>query len=277
MKPPDCGHALARGGPHASRTRRTAHLPRTTRALALGTVLFASTALAFVLPAPSILRRLVETRDALQLFTLRVDGALSLFGTAARDAAPVLGVAADRAELQSDAAVLMKLPGRCRAQTTPLEGKPSVAVNASGKKRQEGGAIPAVDVMLDQVCAILAVRSSSDAEAKALIERHLGTLGINVGAPTSLARFGGEVAYVIGAAAPDAPQFWVYKDSFLPARVRFKGADGVSWDVRFLDYTSPVTGEWFPRTIEVGRDQELALRFTALKSDVRSKLDDKLF
>jgi len=234
-------------------------------------------ALAYVLPAGAILRRLVAHREELALSTLRVDGSASFFGAAAKEAGAALGAPADRSELQMDSSILMKLPGRCRLELAPLEGSKGAAVVARGKLRQEGNPIPAVNVALSQLCPLLGVRSLAEGEGVAELERHLRAAGVEIGAETSLARFGGEVAYAIGANKPGAPQLWVYKDSFLPARVRFTDEQGVAWDVRFLDYSSPATGEWFPRTVEVGRGQELVLRFTALKGDVRAKLDDKLF
>ncbi|MHB8879631.1 MAG: hypothetical protein ACYC8T_38570, partial [Myxococcaceae bacterium] len=69
----------------------------------------------------------------------------------------------------------------------------------------------------------------------------------------------------------------VYKDSFLPARLRFTEADGVSWDVRFVDYASPATGEWFPRVVEVDRGGAPWLKFTGLTADAKAKLEDRLF
>ena len=183
-------------------------------------------ALAYVLPAGAILRRLVAHREELALSTLRVDGSASFFGTAAKEAGAALGAPADRSELQMDSAVLMKLPGRCRLELAPLEGSKGAAVVARGRPRQEGNPIPAVNVALSQICPLLGVRSLAEGEGLAELERHLRAVGVEIGAGTSLARFGGEVAYVIGANTPGAPQLWVYKDNFLPARVRFADERG---------------------------------------------------
>ena len=59
--------------------------------------------------------------------------------------------------------------------------------------------------------------------------------------------------------------------------MRWKTRLGVAWDVRFIDYTSPATGEWMPRSIEVWSEGQRVLRFTAIKSDSRATLADKLF
>jgi hypothetical protein len=122
------------------------------------------------------------------------------------------------------------------------------------------------------------VRASSDRdlEVRDAVEQHLQSLGIAT-RTTSLARFGGEVAYVLGELEEGKPQFWVYKDGFRPARVRWKEKTGPAWDVRFIDYVSPVTGEWMPRSLEVWRDGQRVVRFTANKADTRTALPDKLF
>jgi hypothetical protein len=108
------------------------------------------------------------------------------------------------------------------------------------------------------------------------LERHLGTLKIEL-KKTSLGRFGGQVAYVLGEDGESKPQLWVYKDSFLPARVKFLDGAGQLWDLKLLDYSSPATGEWFPRTVELFRGEEPVFKFTALKADGKAKIDDKLF
>ena len=43
----------------------------------------------------------------------------------------------------------------------------------------------------------------------------------------------------------------LYKDRMEPARVRFAGDTKTQGDVRFLDYTSQATGDFFPRTFKV--------------------------
>ena len=90
-----------------------------------------------------------------------------------------------------------------------------------------------------------------------------------------LARFGGHVAYVVGGAKDTDPQFWVFKDSWLPARIRWTEG-GTRWDVRFVDYNSPA-GDWFPRAVEVSRDGERQVRFTTLSADPRASVPDRLF
>jgi hypothetical protein len=241
----------------------------------LAAVLFAGTASAFILPASSILRRMCEARDELPISSLRLDGTLTFANDGARDASAALG-SSGRSELQADALLFVKMPGRCRLEASAPEGGRSIAVWSHGKERTEGTRVDELVAVLGQVCPLLAVRSSSEAETRAAVERHLRSLKIDP-RPTSLGRLGGQIAYVLGTATEGQPQFWVYKDVFLPARVRWIDGERRSWDVRFLDYGSPISGQLFPRVVELYRDGELLLRFTGLKSDSRTTLPDRLF
>jgi len=247
------------------------------RAAVAAACLASTAALAFVMPSFSILRHMTNARDDLSLFSVRIDGLASFHGTAVREAGAALGIPSDRPEILTDASFSLKLPGRCRLDFIPLEGNRAAAVDSNGKKRTEGGAVAVGQAALGPVCALLAVRSSSDNEARAAVERYLEQSKVDRSGKTWLARFGGDVAYVIGPRDDTRAQFWVFKDTFLPARMRWSDEQGVSWDVRFYDYTSPATGEWFPRLLEVHRGGELVLRFTSLKADTKSTLADKLF
>jgi hypothetical protein len=244
--------------------------------LGLAVLALSGWAAAYVMPAWSILKHMTNRREEMSLFLLRVDGSATFSGAAVKEAGPALGLSTDRSDLQVDATVYLKLPSRCRIELSSTEGGKQLAeVYASGKKRLEGTELTAVSVAMQEVCALLAERSSSESEAHGAVDRHLRTLGVKEES-TSLSRFGSQVAFVLGDTAEDQPQVWIYKDSFQPARVRFTDAQG-AWDVRMLDYTSPATGEWFPRTLEVYRGGELQLRFTALKGDSRSSIPEKLF
>jgi hypothetical protein len=246
------------------------------RAILLFGVLVSLGAGAYVLPGGSILRRMVDAREELQLSSLKADGSLHFYGPGVKEAGAALGLPADRPELEMDASLSLKLPGRCRFEVKTLEGNTVAAVNSLGRKRNEGTEVPALSEAVRQVCALLAVRAESASEGREVVERHLRALGIEP-RTTSLARFDGEVVYVLGEREEGSPQFWVYKDGFRPARLRYADAQGTAWDVRFLDYTSPATGEWLPRTLEVWRGGQRVLRFTALQADPRAKLADTLF
>jgi hypothetical protein len=246
------------------------------RLLALAGVLTALSAGAYVLPGGSILRRMTGAQDDAQPATARVEGSYVFFGPAVKEAGAALNLPTERSELVVDGAILLKAPGRCRFELSVPEGNKLAVVQVGARRRVEGTELLALSAAISQVCPLLAVRSNSDTEARDAVEQHLQSLGIAT-RTTSLARFGGEVAYVLGEPEEGKPQFWVYKDAFRPARVRWKEKSGISWDVRFIDYASPATGEWMPRSIEVWREGLRTLRFTAIKSDTRAALPDKLF
>ncbi len=247
------------------------HRKLVARASGLAVLLAASAALAYVLPTVSILRRMVEKRDDLRLSSLEVKGTLNLLPPYAGEAGEALSVPGDR-EIQATAAIQLKLPGRCRLEATVPEGGRSVSVDSQGKRRSEGGSLVAASQALSQVCPLLAFRSS---DARGDVERHLRKLGVDMKV-TGLGRFDGKIVYVIGAKRPDAPQLWIYKESFQPARVLYTDA-GTRWDVRFRNFGSPVTGDEFPRIVEVARGEELLMRFTAIETNTRAPLADALF
>lgn len=247
------------------------------RTAALLAVLVSFAAGAYVLPGGSILRRMVAERDELKLSSLRVEGSLSFSGPAVKEAGAAMGTPTDRPEVQGDGVLSVRVPGRCRFDASVPDGNArAAAILAGGRKRSEGTEVPTLSVLVSAVCPILAAGGGNVQDMKEALQQHLQSLGVETGR-TGLARFGGEVAYVLGDMADGRPQFWVYKDSFRPARLRYTDSANTAWDIRFLDYTSPATGEWMPRTIEVWRGGQRALRFTALKGDSRAALADKLF
>jgi hypothetical protein len=247
------------------------------KAVVIVGVLGALSAGAYVLPGGSILRRMVEGREELKLSALKTEGSLHFYGPGVKEAGAALGAPTERMELEVDGTLYLRLPGRCRLEAKAPEGNTVAVVQSNGRKRVEGTEIPALTEAVRQVCALLAVRGSGNlgGEGREGVEQHLQALGIAT-RTTSLARFGGEVAYVLGDPSEGKPQLWVYKEGFRPARVRYKDK-GTAWDVRFLDYTSPATGEWLPRSIEVWREGQRVARFTSLQGDTRAKLADALF
>jgi hypothetical protein len=225
----------------------------------------ASVAWAYVPAVGAIFRHMLSGRDEQRLSSARVDGTLILFGGAASEVgAP--------GEVQGDAGISLRLPGRCRLDASSADGSKVAVVDVNGQQRSEGPTVTALGRGLSEVCALFGARSAGDGQSA--LEAHLKARGIDT-QRTSLARFGGQVAYVVGAPGETDPQFWVFKDSFLPARMRWTEG-GIHWDVRFVDYNSPA-GDWFPRVVEVARNGERQARFTTLSGDPRATLPDRLF
>ena len=240
-------------------------------------LLLAGLVLAYVMPSYSVVRRMAESRDDLSLTGLRVEGTVTVPAAASADFATALGVTAGQGELQLTSVISMRLPGRCRFELSSLDSTKSVAaVSSNGKRRAEGPELPALQAAVDELCAVLALRAAGDGESRAAVERHLQSLKIDT-KQASLARYDGTLAYVVGNPAAGSPQLWVYKDDkFHPGRVRFTDDKGVAWDIKFRDYASQAL-DAFPRLLEVWKGGELQLKFTTLTTDVKPKLEDKLF
>lgn len=243
-------------------------------ALLLG-VFYVEPTSAYILPGTSILRRMIDQRDAMEAPNIRVDGTLIFFGAARRDAARVFRLPGEGSDASTEAAMMVKAPGRCRIEVWTADGSRVAAIFSPRRARFEGTEIPALGAAVEQVCAILGGSSGSEAGSRAGLERHLDLLKVDWRRPW-LARVGGQIAYVMGGASDVQPSFWVYKDTFLPARLRWIDAQHATWDLRLADYSSPLTGELFPRVVELSRNGELALRFNALRVN-QAVLPDKLF
>jgi len=240
------------------------------RAVVLGLVL------AYIMPTYSVLKRLATGRDELTVTALKVEGLGAVAPVIAKDVADQLGTSWTSGELTLTAVVSMRFPGRCRLDLSSPESTRTMSfVWNNGKKRQEGGELPAAAIALDELCSLLALRSGTDGESRAAVEKHLAALKVNM-RDTSLGRFAGTVAFVVGDRAETSPQLWVYKDRFQPARVRLTEG-GAQWDVRFIDYTSQATGDWFPRIVEVYKGNEQLLRLTVLNADGHAELNDVKF
>jgi hypothetical protein len=96
----------------------------------------------------------------------------------------------------------------------------------------------------------------------------------------SLSRLGHSVAYVIGAKPWDStkPQLWIDKNLRLPVRlIEVDAKTKAVTDTRFLDYSSGQTGEWYPRRIEIWRDNTLVESTTYTNARVNEPLDERLF
>ena len=242
---------------------------------ALATALLATAALGYVMPAWSILRRMTDAKEDPGAGSWHMAGTASLYGTAAAQAAATFLQPPDTRELQVEAEAWLKVPGRCRLELRGSGGK-AAAVSNAGRSRAEGPAVEALQVGLQQACALLGARSPGDPEARATVERHLVSLGVEP-RKSHLSRFAGQVTYLLGEGSEAKPNLLVYKESLTPARVRFGDAQGQAWDVRFMDYATAGSGKAFPRVLEVWRGTELQLRFTALSAEPRAASPDALF
>lgn len=251
--------------------RRLSNVPRPMKALLVALVT------AYVMPAWGVLKRLAGQRDDLPVSSLRAEGVAVVAPALARDVSSKLGITWNSGELNLNASVAVRFPGRCRlALSSPDTTKTAVASTAGGKAHAEGPELAAALVAVEQACAVLALKSGGEGVTRDALLKHLGSLGVETKA-VSLARFNGSVVYAIGEREPGKPQFWVYKDRFLPARVLLTDAAGTAWDVRFADYTSQATADWWPRVLEVYKGSEPQLRVMVLQADPRADLSSLKF
>ncbi|MBW2604830.1 MAG: hypothetical protein JRE28_11030 [Deltaproteobacteria bacterium] len=83
-----------------------------------------------------------------------------------------------------------------------------------------------------------------------ILQERLSNLGVDVKV-TSLGRFQGKPAYVLGAQYPDetSPQVWLDKKTFLPFRWIITGSATQNLEVLYLDWKK-VNRTWYPMRID---------------------------
>ncbi|HTN54102.1 MAG TPA: hypothetical protein VML50_16965 [Anaeromyxobacter sp.] len=236
-------------------------------------------ALAYLLPATAILKRLGERRAALELESLEVRGTFQAEGPPADRLAPAGQPRGPGGLLALPARFLMKVPGRCRLELAPPElpeaERPFVAVR-DGRLTGRGGLdqVPSAVALVRAACALLAAPAAGDAPeafAAALARRGVAVPDVSLG------RFDGRIAYVIGGRERDAkPLAFVDKDGFQP--LRLIAAEGPTLeDVRLLGWGSPTGGDWFPRAVEAYEGGALRVRLTTERAVPNPRLADALF
>lgn len=115
-----------------------------------------------------------------------------------------------------------------------------------------------------------------------LTREKLKSCGIDV-ETSSLGRFDGRVAYVVGAAYPDlsVPQLWIDKTSFRPTRLILKYAEGAekkaeTVEVRYRHWRK-FQKYWYPMRIEIFVDDRLDRFMEVTKTDVNPVFSTDLF
>ena len=233
--------------------------------------------LAYVMPSYGVLKRYANQRDDLPVSSMKAEGVAAVSPAIARDVAALMGVTWNSGELSLNVSLSVRFPGRCRLElSSPDSTRVLAAVSAGGKERSEGGDVAALLVGLEQACAVLALKSGEDGATREAVTRHLQSLKVDL-KHSALARFNGSVSYLLGQKADGQASMWLYKDRFLPSRVKFTDAAGAAWDVRFSDYTSQATGEIWPRVLEVYKGNEPQLRVMMLTADTRADLSNVKF
>lgn len=228
--------------------------------------------LAYVMPSWGVLKRYANQRDELTLSSLKAEGVATAAPAFARDIATQLGVSWLGGELSLNAMLAVRFPGRCKLELTSPDSMQVIGVSVSqGKVRSDKESRPALEALVEHACALLAMKSTEEGATRETLMRQLSAHKIDA-RQVSLARFEGTVSYVLGSRDEGQPQLWVYKDSFLPSRLRVTDKDGTAWDIRLVDYGSQATGEVWPRVMEVYKGQELQLRVMLLSAQPKADL-----
>lgn len=234
-------------------------------ALVAALLLLPAAAAAFVMSAGQVLLRTAKHREEMELTSLVVRGRLALSGADATSAAAALKVAATT-PLTVDAVLTYRMPGRCK-----VEVGPSSATFINGTLKTAGPDFPAVKTLATLLCPLLSQPSYDE------LSTFLKGRGVDTGAAT-LGRVGGTVCYLVGGKPRDVgvPSIWIEKDRLDPLRLVVKNGEAVE-DLRMIDYSSPLAGEWHPRIVELRRGEDVTARFTAEALETNSKIPDGTF
>lgn len=114
-----------------------------------------------------------------------------------------------------------------------------------------------------------------------LLINHLSQLGVAVDV-SSVGRFQGRIAYVLGAQYPDetVPQLWLDKETFRPIRWLLKPASAgnlsKALEVRYGDWRK-VSSIWYPERIEFYLGDRLLRRMQVQRTRVNPEFSKRLF
>ena len=114
-----------------------------------------------------------------------------------------------------------------------------------------------------------------------LVKNRLSQLGVAVDI-SSVGRFQGRIAYVLGAQYPDetVPQLWLDKETFRPMRWLLKPASAGNLseaiEVRYGDWRK-LSSIWYPERIEFYQGDRLLRRMQVQRTRVNPKLSNRLF
>lgn len=221
---------------------------------------------AYVLPTEFILKLLAERRERLGI----------------RDLSAQLNVELGAAGTLVDERWYLKDPSRSR-RVRQNEDVTTVEVQREGKlARGTETALKAVKGPIEDLLPALLFPGGDDLDQReARMLAAIKALGINT-AVTALGRHEKTVCYIIGARSyePDLPQLWVEKETLLPLRLilqRQVEGKKVRREIRWLEFTSSTTGEWFPRIIEVLENGVRLERAEVEKIEINTKIPETFF
>ena len=251
----------------------------------LGSAAIAANALAYLVPAPGLLKTYASERERIPVQRLMVRGQITFYGEEAKAAIAsfksidIAGETTLNATLAYKTAD-QKYAGRCAVEVQAPSGIAADAgttSNSGGRIKVVGPDLTSQRVLAVLVCPLLFQKSNVRGDAAPLLLSFLESVGIDPSVE-SLGRFEKEVVYIIGAKPRDLtrPQFWLGKDSFRPLRI-FGKYEGKIYEARLLDYTLSNANGWHPRQIEVHQGETLLLKFIADTAEPNVKISDAIF
>ena len=226
--------------------------------------------------AGTVLHRVSNRREELQLASLVARGSFTFMGEDAKAVAAALKLP-EASEVSAPAVLSYKAGGRCRVELVPGNAdasSPAVSNGGGGTVRVSGADVAALKALATYACPLLDPKGNGESLASFLRSVGVDTSRVTYGRLGNLV-----VAYVIGGRAKDVglPTFWAEKDRFEPLRLSVPQKGGGVLDVRLVDYSSPICGEWHPRLIEVRRGDQLLGRFAVEKIEPNARVSETLF
>ncbi|MBI5508855.1 MAG: hypothetical protein HY903_08890 [Deltaproteobacteria bacterium] len=228
-------------------------------------LLVTDSAAAYVLPADFVLRMLVEKRRRLGIADITV----------------TLSTEIDRKTSAVEERLYIKDPEKMRRVRTEDGGTKLVVIAADKAAAGPEGALKPLKAAPDILPLLLQPAGEDLEQTQSRLVATLHRFDIDTEV-VSLGRLGNTVAYVIGAKPNEADkaQLWIDKESFVPLKIitpQKKDAKIETTEVRWLEFGSAVTGDWFPRVIEVWKDGRRLERSEATKVEINKKIPDTLF
>ena len=147
-------------------------------------------------------------------------------------------------DVRQHAKLSVVFPGKVRLETLGSEKPPAIRASKTNDAYQE--LAPHVRTFLDLYASL----SSYERFAKFLKSHNVSTT------PTRLDRIGKQVCLVAGATAdqPDKPQLLLDKWLAAPVKLQIEDKDGASLQLNLLNWSSPLTDDRFPQTVEFVKD-----------------------
>lgn len=224
--------------------------------LACLVALFATPALAFILPTDAIISSMIKRRAQLVFKTLALHGHYRTADAPERDVYEVLNHKARRREIKSGDSTVVEL----------VRGS-SKWVYRSGEPQPK-----AEKIALPELLDVLIVSGSESETEKMLRAWDIDTKEVSLG------RFEKRIAYVIGAKPWESnkPQLWVDKELMAPLRIIGRDAKGRLIELRTLGFESAQTNEWYPQRVERLEDGKLVESLSFQKVELDPEIDANL-